>query len=74
MVVGSFSMAISIIGSLLIYIFSANYQYYFDRNQELYHGVSDLIINLMPLGIVLFAICFARHTRLLSKISGRSSV
>ncbi len=74
MIVGAAFMAIAILGSFLISLYFSNSQYSFEQNQGLFYKVSSLIINLQPIGLVLFSIGIARHTKLFSIIKGRGSV
>jgi len=74
MVIGSIMMAIPILGNYFLYYFFVSSQYQFEQNQEQYYAISDFIRNFMPLGLMVFAIGFARLTKLFGLIRGRTSV
>ena len=71
MVVGAILMVIALVASLWIYYYSVNHQYLFEDNQGFAYGLSSYLIHLMPIGLSVFAIGFARYTKLAENIRSK---
>ena len=74
MFTGASLMTIAILGSYLTFLYFTNSQYSFEQNQEYFYKLSGLIINLQPIGLVLYSIGIARYTKLFSIIKGHGRV
>ena len=67
MVLGTALMVVSVIGSLSIYYYSGH-QYHFEQDQQVTFIVRTYLVKLMPIGIAIFSVGFARHAGLLGKM------
>ena len=72
--IGSILLTISILGNFAIYYYQKNNQFNFEKHQETLYTVSDFITLLMPIGLLLFAVGFARFSNFIAYIRGRKSV